>query len=101
MANIPVPEAMPAAYRHLLRRERRVKPALVMFRNQILQHIKTNNYINEYDRLTGEIDGYANTFSRPGSSHVVDKLKSRQADLRKLFNEASHENAHPITHYKK
>ena len=86
-----------SAYRYLIRKEARVKPALIKFRNEILKHYKLSNYQHEYDRLTDEIDGYANVFSRPGSSHVISKLKSRQADLKKLFREASHPEPHPIT----
>ena len=72
--SIPVPEAMPPGYRYANRKERRVKPASVTFRSEILIRQKRANYINEYDRLNGEIESYANTFSRPGSSHIVIDL---------------------------
>jgi hypothetical protein len=96
MSSLPKPEGKIKAYEILLKREKRVKPASVAYRHQLLRDIKRTNYQNEYDRITGEIDGYANTFSRPGSSHIIDKLKSRQAELRKLFHEAGHDQQHPI-----
>ena len=96
--SIPVPEAMPAGYRYMIRKEKRVKPASVTFRREIIERQQRANYINEYDRLNGEIESYANTFSRPGSSHIVTRLKSRQADLKVLFKQSHHEHSHPITH---
>ena len=95
--SIPVPEATPAGYRQLLKKERRIKPASVTFRNEILIRQKRANYINEYDRLNGEIESYANTFSRPGSSHIIANLKSRQSDLRQLFRESHSDPIHPIS----
>jgi hypothetical protein len=85
--NIPVPESMPAAYRIRLRKERMVKPASVTYRNDILRRTQRANYINEYDRLAGEIAKYSRVF---GHMHTVEKLKSRQTDLKKLFKD-SHE----------
>ena len=85
------------AYEHMMKREARVKPATVFFRRDILEKQKRANYINEYDRLNGEIESYANTFSRPGSSHIVSRLKSRQSDLRQLFRDSHSEHKHPIS----
>jgi hypothetical protein len=96
--NIPVFENMPAAYKHLLKVEARQKPASVLFRNEILKRQKISNYMNEYDRLAGEIDSYANAFSGYGSSHAIGRLKNRQNELKQLFKEAHEDSKHPIKH---
>ena len=95
--SIPVPEAMPAGYRYMLKKEARVTPASVTFRHELLLRQKRANYINEFDRLNGEIESYANTFNRPGSSHIMSVLKNRQVELKRLFRESHHENSHPTT----
>ena len=91
--NIPVPESMPAAYRILLRKEKMVKPASVTYRNDILRRTQRANYINEYDRLAGEISKYARVF---GHMHTVEKLKNRQTELKKLFNDSHDTEKHEI-----
>ena len=95
--NIPVPEAMPLAYRMLLKKEKLAKPASVRFRNEILKGQQRLNYKNEYDRISGIIEGYADRFARPGGGHDKQKLLNRQNDLKKLFRQShSHDDAHPI-----
>ena len=42
--DIPIPTAMPAAYKFLLRKERLQKPALITKRHAILTHMKRSNY---------------------------------------------------------
>ena len=91
--NIPVPESMPAAYKILLRKERMVKPASTTYRNEILKRTQRANFINEYDRISGEIAKYARVF---GHLHTVEKLKNRQTELKKLFHDSNHEPYHPI-----
>ena len=91
--NIPIPEAMPKAYNILLRKEKMVKPASVTYRNEILKRTQRANYINEYDRISGEISKYARVF---GHMHSVEKLKSRQADLKKLFKDSHETEKHEI-----
>ena len=48
------------------------------------------NYINEYDRILGFLEGHANRFSVPGGHFQKDKLTNRLQMLKKLFQE-SHE----------
>ena len=94
--NIPVPESMPKAYYHLLRKERLQKPASVTKRLEILQAQQRTNYKNEYDRIQGIIEGYADRFSRPGGGHDKHKLLNRQNELKKLFRQSHHHEDHPI-----
>ena len=94
--NIPVPESMPKAYRHLLRKERLQKPASVTKRLEILQAQQRTNYKNEYDRIQGIIEGYADRFARPGGGHDKQKLLNRQNELKKLFRQSHHHDDHPI-----
>ena len=98
MNKLLAPEGKNKAYEIMMKREGRVKPASTTFRREIIEKQRRANYINEYDRLNGEIESYANTFSRPGSSHIISRLKSRQADLKELFKQSHHEHSHPITH---
>jgi hypothetical protein len=93
---VPVPVSMPIGYKTLLERERRQKPHSVTFRNEIIKKQIIANYKNEYDRLQGEIDSYANAFSGRGGSHLISKLKNRQSHLRNLFKEAHDGHKHPI-----
>ena len=94
--SIPVPEAMPMAYKLLLKKERLQKPASVRFRHDMLQAQNRINYKNEYDRIQGIIEGYADRFSRPGGGHDKHKLVNRQNELKKLFKQSHHEDQHPI-----
>ena len=98
MNKLLAPEGKNKAYEIMMKREGRVKPASVTFRREIIERQRRANYINEYDRLNGEIESYANNFSRPGSSHIISRLKSRQDDLKELFKQSHHEHSHPITH---
>ena len=41
--SIPVPEAMPAGYRYMIRKEKRVKPASVTFRREIIERQQRAN----------------------------------------------------------
>ena len=94
--NIPVPESMPKAYQHLLKIENLQKPALVNRRLEMLQAQQRANYKNEYDRIQGIIEGYADRFSRPGGGHDKHKLMNRQNELKKLFRQSHHHDDHPI-----
>ena len=94
--NIPVPESMPKAYQLLLKKERLQKPALTTKRLEILQAQQRTNYKNEYDRISGLIEGYADRFARPGGSHDKQKLLNRQNDLKKLFKMSHNHDDHPI-----
>ena len=94
--DIPIPTAMPAAYKILLRKERLQKPALITKRNEILTQMKRSNYKNEYDRLTGLLEGHADRFSSPGGHYQRDKLINRQQMLHKLFKETYQGDKHPI-----
>jgi len=91
--NIPVPESMPTAYRMLLKKERMVKPSSVTFRNDILKRTHRANFINEYDRISGEIEKYSRVF---GHMHTVEKLKNRQTALKKLFHDSHETEKHEI-----
>ena len=94
--NIPVPESMPKAYQLLLKKERQQKPALVTKRVEILQAQQRSNYKNEYDRISGLIEGYADRFARPGGSHDKQKLLNRQNELKMLFRHSHNHDDHPI-----
>ena len=94
--DIPIPTAMPAAYKILLRKERLQKPALITKRNEILTQMKRSNYKNEYDRLQGLLEGEADRFSIPGGHYQRDKLINRQQMLQKLFKETYQNDKHPI-----
>lgn len=97
MSRLLAPEGKNKAYEIMMKREGRVKPASTTFRREIIEKQRRANYINEYDRLNGEIESYANTFSRPGSSHIIANLKSRQSDLRQLFRDSHSDPIHPIS----
>ena len=88
---------MPKAYHHLLRKERLQKPASVTKRLEILQSQQRTNYKNEYDRIQGLIEGYADRFSRPGGGHEKHKLLNRQNELKQLFKKSHHHDDHPIS----
>ena len=94
--NIPVPESMPKAYHLLLKKEKLQKPASITKRLEILQAQQRTNYKNEYDRIQGIIEGYADRFSRPGGSHEKSKLLNRQNELKKLFRQSHNHDEHPI-----
>jgi hypothetical protein len=61
------------------------KPALVTFRNELLQKIKRDNYRLEYDRLLGELEGHADKFNIPGGHWQKDKLTNRLQMLKQLL----------------
>jgi len=94
--NIPVPESMPKAYHLLLKKEKLQKPASVIKRLEILQAQERANYKNEYDRIQGIIEGYADRFARPGGGHEKHKLLNRQNELKKLFRQSHNHESHPI-----
>ncbi len=94
--NIPVPESMPRAYQLSLKKERLQKPALTTKRLEILQSQQRTNYKNEYDRISGIIEGYADRFARPGGGHDKQKLVNRQNELKRLFQDSHDGEQHPI-----
>jgi hypothetical protein len=94
--NIPVPTADPKSYKILLKKEKLQNPALVTYRKHMLQKMQTNNYINEYDRILGLLEGHADRFALPGGHFEKDKLTNRLQMLKKLFKEAHNEEKHPI-----
>jgi len=94
--NIPVPEEMPLAYKLLLKKEKLAKPASIRFRNEILKAQQRTNYKNEYDRIQGIIEGYADRFARPGGGHEKHKLMNRQNELKRLFKHSHEGEQHAI-----
>lgn len=94
--NIPKPTTDPAAYKLLLKKERMQKPALVTYRKEMLDKMKRANYINEYDRILGLMEGQADRFAIPGGHFEKDKLTNRLQMLKKLFKESHNEEKHPI-----
>lgn len=87
------PKGKNKAYELLLKREAKIKPASVSFRRNLLNNIQRTNYINEYDRLEGELNSLANVF---GKAAIEERIHHRHAELRKLFRETYHEPKHPI-----
>ena len=95
---LPEPNGNAAAYKLLLKKENVVKPASVLFRKEMLEKNRKANYINEYDRILGLLEGHADRFNIPGGHFQKDKLTNRLQMLKKLFQE-SHEpfgGKHPI-----
>ena len=90
---LPTFEGDTKAYLTLLKRESRIKPASTTNRNDIIKRTHSANFINEYDRISGEIANYARVF---GHLHTVEKLKKRQEELKKLFHDSNHEPRHEI-----
>jgi len=80
-------------YNLLLKKEKLVKPASVMFRKQILEAQNRDAYKNEYDRIQGYISGYADRFL---GQQDLFKLRNRQNELKKLFRQSFNQNYHPI-----
>jgi hypothetical protein len=74
--NIPVPISDPEAYKIRLKRERMQKPASILFREEMLEK-KRANYINEYDRILGLLEGHADSFNIPGGHFQKDRLTNR------------------------
>jgi hypothetical protein len=93
---LPTPDGLARAYQILLKKERIIKPASITKRQEILQAQQRTNYKNEYDRIQGLIEGYADRFSRPGGGHDKQKLLNRQNDLKKLFRQSHTHDDHPI-----
>ena len=94
---LPEPKGMATAYKLLLKKENIVKPALVTFRKEMLERNKRANYINEYDRIVGLLEGHADRFSIPGGHFQKDKLINRLRLLKQLFRESHEGDKHPIT----
>ena len=94
---LPEPKGMATAYKLLLKKENIVKPALVTFRKEMLERNKRANYINEYDRIIGLLEGHADRFSIPGGHFQKDKLINRLQMLKQLFRESHEGDKHPIT----
>ena len=82
---LPEPNGNAAAYKLLLKKENVVKPTSLLFRKEMLERNKRANYINEYDRILGLIEGRADRFSIPGGHFEKDKLTDRLQMLKKLF----------------
>ena len=93
---LPSAVADPAAYKILLKKERSQKPASVTYRKEMLDKNQRANYINEYDRIQGELVGHADKFNIPGGHWMKDKLINRQQMLKKLFRESHEGERHPI-----
>ena len=93
---LPTPDGLARAYQLLLKKEKLQKPASVTKRLEILQAQQRTNYKNEYDRIQGIIEGYADRFARPGGGHDKQKLLNRQHDLKKLFRQSHNQDVHPI-----
>ena len=96
MSTLPSPDGMARAYKILLKKEGLQKPALVTKRLEILQAQQRTNYKNEYDRIQGLIEGYADRFARPGGGHDKQKLLNRQNELKRLFRQSHRHDDHPI-----
>ena len=94
--DIPIPITMPSAYKILLKKEREQKPAMLTKRIEIMNHVKRTNYKNEYDRISGLLEGHADRFSAPGGHWEKDKLINRQQMLKKLFKDSNDGEKHPI-----
>ena len=93
---LPTPEGLASAYKMLLKKEGLQKPASITKRVEIYQAQQRTNYKNEYDRISGLIEGYADRFARPGGGHDKQKLVNRQNDLKKLFRQSHNHDDHPI-----
>ena len=93
---LPTPDGLARAYKIMLKKENTIKPASIIKRVEILQAQQRSNYKNEYDRISGLIEGYADRFARPGGSHDKQKLLNRQNDLKKLFRQSHNHDDHPI-----
>ena len=93
---LPEPKGNAAAYK-LLMKKVLVKPASVLFRTEMLEKNKRANYINEYDRILGLLEGHADRFNIPGGHFQKDKLTNRLQMLKKLFQESHEGEEHPIT----
>jgi len=96
MSTLPSPDGMARAYKILLKKESLQKPASVTKRLEILQAQQRTNYKNEYDRIQGLIEGYADRFARPGGGHEKQKLLNRQNELKRLFRQSHRRDDHPI-----
>ena len=94
MSKLPSPQGKNRAYELLLKREARIKPASVSYRHELLRKIKRSNYINEYDRIQGELDSLANVFGMEALRTPM--LHKRQQELKQLFHETHNEPKHPI-----
>ena len=97
MNNLPIAISNPAAYKLLLKKESMNKTALITFRKEMLEKNRRANYINEYDRILGLLEGHADRFSIPGGHFQKDKLTNRLQMLQKLFQESHEGDKHPIT----
>ena len=82
------------AYKLLLKKARQrnnhdklltYKPALVTFRNELLEKMKRDNDRLEYDRLLGDLEGHADKFNIPGGHWQKDKLTNRLQMLKQLL----------------
>ena len=93
---LPEPKGMASAYKMLLKKEAVVKPASTTRRIEILNHMKRTNYKNEYDRISGLLEGHADRFSAPGGHWEKDKLINRQQMSKKLFKDSNDGEKHPI-----
>ena len=66
--------------------------ALVQYRNDIVQAQHRQNYINEYDRIAGILH---KSITNGYMDH--SRLKDRQAELKKLYEQSFEKPSHEIT----
>lgn len=79
---LPSPQGKNRAYELMLKREARIKPASSTFRHELLKKMQRSNYINEYDRIQGELDSLSTVFGREALRTKISKLRQEQEDLK-------------------
>ena len=87
---LPKPINAPINIEKILRKHRN-KVASLQFRHDILQATKRQNYINEYDRINGEL---SNDITHGHVSHA--HLAARKQKLKEIFHESFEEALHEI-----
>jgi hypothetical protein len=93
---LPTFEGRNKAYELLIKKEKRIKPSSVTFRHAILKKMQQQNYINEYDRIVGELSPYASVFGKYYLDPAHNNLEKRKDKLKELFKNSHHEPRHEI-----